>query len=103
MWTPWGTADFIEHIAPGVDVVATPSHGGVRVLESLARKNFSKIALSQAFVQCENGYYWFEEDAAWAIVRCEMPTLKKLGRMGDARNTVMTYYPEYYLEKFPNT
>jgi adenosylcobinamide amidohydrolase len=31
MNTPWGRADNIESIAPGITLVSTPSHGGIKV------------------------------------------------------------------------
>lgn len=71
--TPWGDADHVEKLGPGVIQVATPSHGGIGVRINLAQKKLSDAAMANAII--EHGHAWFEEDCDWAIVCHEMPDL----------------------------
>lgn len=59
--TPWGTADQVVKVVPGVVWYSTPSHGGMRV----ANKYLSDIAKHLALKSA--GGYWFEEDIQWTI------------------------------------
>lgn len=60
METPWGVADSIREIIPGIWKIGTPSHGGI-LLDSLRLEKLPK-----AF----SGWEWFEEDEAWSIPYC---------------------------------
>lgn len=61
--TPWGHADHVKVIAPGIMHVSTPSHGGLWLSQErteLLRKLFPTF----------NGYAglpWLEEDQDWAV------------------------------------
>jgi len=60
--TPWGAAQTAKEIRPGVVIVTTASHGGVRVTGDAKNK------IPPAF-RSPNG--WYEEDCDWAIVAIE--------------------------------
>lgn len=51
--TPWGTADYVNHPAPGVAFASTPGHGGVKL--SPERNKQIPAAL-------RNASGWYEED-----------------------------------------
>jgi hypothetical protein len=51
--TPWGTADSADHIAPGIVVVGTPGHGGVKLSPERNRQIHSAL---------RNASGWYEED-----------------------------------------
>ena len=51
--TPWGTADSAHHIAPGIVIVSTPGHGGVK----LSPERNKKIPPA-----LRNASGWYEED-----------------------------------------
>ena len=51
--TPWGHADYIKHIAPGIIFVSTPSHGGYKVERDVLRTMPKKYRV---------GGGWYEED-----------------------------------------
>lgn len=57
--TPWGPADVVEHIAPGIDRAVTPGHGGYKLSEERNREVAAEWRDSSA---------WYEEDSEWAIV-----------------------------------
>jgi hypothetical protein len=57
--TPWGLADQVIEIAPGIRSVSTPSHGGYKLD---AKRN------AQVHVAWRRSGGWYEEDCEWAIV-----------------------------------
>ena len=57
--TPWGQADIVENIAPGIDRAVTPGHGGYKLSEERNREVAAEWRDSSA---------WYEEDSEWAIV-----------------------------------
>jgi hypothetical protein len=56
--TPWGVAQHVETLAPGVFFVSTARHGGVK----LDAKNNRRIPKP---FRCRRG--WYEKDLDWAI------------------------------------
>ncbi len=68
-YSPWGEIDWSETLAPGIEMVATPSHGGIMVDQNAA------YLLSSAARKCgfwEDGYLCFEEDADENVVLREL-------------------------------
>ena len=63
--TPWGTADSVTVIAPGIAGVGTPSHGGYKL--SPERNKAIPAAL-------RNSNAWYEEDCEAYIVGWAFPT-----------------------------
>lgn len=59
MRTPWGTANYARVLAPGVGLVSTPGHGGIKL--SAARNRLVHAAWR------ERGG-WYEEDCDFGIV-----------------------------------
>jgi hypothetical protein len=70
--TPWGQADSVTVVAPGIAFLSTPRHGGYRVSKALAENEIPKVQLDRAAI-FQSGYYWFEEDCAWSIVGLNFP------------------------------
>lgn len=62
--TPWGRADSVDEVAPGITWVATASHGGIKLSDQ--RQGQIPAPLRQ-----EGG--WYEEDCAAAIVGMTYP------------------------------
>jgi hypothetical protein len=56
--TPWGTADGVTHLAPGIANVFTPGHGGVK-LSPERNKEVDPVWRSSSG--------WYEEDCEWSI------------------------------------
>ena len=56
--TPWGAADHVENVAPGIDRADTPGHGGYRLSEA-------RNADVDGYWRNHNG--WYEEDSEWTI------------------------------------
>ena len=68
-FSPWGKIDWSETLAPGFEMVATASHGGIMVTREAALK------LTPAARRCgswNGGYLCFEEDAAENVVLREL-------------------------------
>lgn len=57
--SPWGAIDHAEPVAPGIDLVRTPGHGGFRL---------EPWRIARLPVSCRNHSGWYEEDCeAWWI------------------------------------
>ena len=64
MFTPWGKADFIYTLAPGITSVSTPSHGGLH----LDKEHMNRLPASYHaanFLGADSP--WFEEDCSWTL------------------------------------
>ena len=59
MRTPWGTADSVRQVAPGIQAVSTPGHGGFK----LDRARNARV--HPAFREPGG---WYEGDLKWAVV-----------------------------------
>lgn len=57
--TPWGSADFVRHDAPGIVSVSTPSHGGI---------GLSPERNAEIHKAWRNANGWYEEDCEAYIV-----------------------------------
>lgn len=60
--TPWGRADGIKQLVPGIWSVSTPGHGGLYVAPELWNTMPETL---QCTPYSKGG--WFEEDCDWAI------------------------------------
>lgn len=102
-FSPWGEIDWSETMIPGIEMVATPSHGGIMVSRE------ASVLLSPAARKCgfwAGGYLCFEEDADENIVLRELLD-RKLWQIPDRiqdcaafeaaidRN-IQTYHPDYW-------
>ncbi len=91
--TPWGTADYVSHMAPGIVSVSTPGHGGVKL--SPERNRRIPPALRQS-----SG--WYEEDCEVYIPMLFHPeafvrdgqTVKEVRQFGE--QGVINWFPEQY-------
>ena len=102
-FSPWGVIDWIETLAPGFDMVATPSHGGIMVSRE------ASFVLSPAARKCgawNGGYLCFEEDSAEYVVLRELldkklwkipARIKDTATFEDNINQIIqTCHPEYW-------
>ncbi len=102
-FSPWGKIDWCETLAPGFDMVATPSHGGIMVSREAA------FSLSPAARKCgawNGGYLCFEEDADENVVLRELldqnlwaiPDRVKDPAAFEAsiNENIQRYHPEYW-------
>jgi hypothetical protein len=83
--TPWGKADYVKEVAPGIWQVSTPGHGGYKL-------DRARNARVHAAWRQPGG--WYEEDCAWAIVELTFPALAKEAE--HAARTVKEYWPDKY-------
>jgi len=103
--TPWGVADNIEKCIRGVALVQTPSHGGFRISKGRAERELSEACRS--YGEQMYGYYFFEEDCAYALPLYEHPEwFVNIYHSGEtesmaresAAETIKRWYPEYFKE-----
>lgn len=102
-FSPWGVIDWIETLAPGFDMVATPSHGGIMVSREAS---FMLSPAARKYGAWNGGYLCFEEDSAEYVVLRELLD-KKLWKIperikntaafeGNLNQVIQTYHPEYW-------
>ena len=89
MMTPWGLADEVRVLAPGVIDVYTPSHGGIHVTGD-ALKRIPLYARSRSCA----GPEWYEEDCDWAIVARFIPEAFSEEHRVAAADTLARWHPE---------
>ena len=103
--TPWGVAYNVVKCICGVALVATPSHGGFRISKGRAERELSEACRS--YGEQMYGYYFFEEDCAYALPLYEHPEwFIKIYRTGEneisaresAAETIRRWFPEYFKE-----
>ena len=61
--TPWGPAQLVQDVGPGVENISTASHGGLHVTGAAA-----KAVPAAAWAVMMNGRGWAEEDCEAVIV-----------------------------------
>lgn len=101
--SPWGKIDWSETLIPGMEMVATPSHGGIMVSRE------ASFILTPAARKCgcwQGGYLCFEEDADENVVLRELldQNLWQIPERIKDRATfeanidqnIQTYHPEYW-------
>jgi hypothetical protein len=87
MRTPWGKADNVEQVAPGIAFVSTPSHGGYKLEPSANQK-------VNAVWRQSGG--WYEEDVDYAIVHFSFPNIFGSSKVEAARKTLKHWRPDGY-------
>lgn len=103
--TPWGAADYRKKFAVGVNLYATPSHGGICISKGKAEKYLTEAARKVA-LRYGNGY-WFEEDCDFAIPLYENRNwLKEFNRelknpvtIEQLEQSIQRYNSEYWEER----
>lgn len=107
--TPWGKADVAYILDNGVVWYGTPSHGGLKVSASVAKKVLSPAALKMGEIW--GGSYWYEEDVACTIPFYEVPKwLDDFVRVAKSTSstpaqmeaTIRRYFPKYFELKEQN-
>jgi hypothetical protein len=61
--TPWGQAESIRELAPGVALYATAGHGGIYV----APERLEEIPAEMRAATFTRSPQWYEEDCDWCI------------------------------------
>lgn len=86
IYTPWGLADDVKEIAPGITSVGTPSHGGFRL--SAGRQT----SMPHAFRKGE----WYEEDCEWSLVVLSFPEAFPASLVEEAHKSAKDWFPDEY-------
>lgn len=86
--TPWGIADSVTHLAPGIDVIGTPGHGGVKLSRNRNRE------VDPAW-RAEAG--WYEQDEAVAIAVVSHPDGFAEDEVKAAHQRARCWRPEQYM------
>ena len=87
--TPWGAADTETVFTPDIALYLTPSHGGIKVSDTLN-------GLVPQSMRRNDG--WYEEDCNWAIVVVAFPRLFSLSRLKAAVKTMQFWHGDTYRE-----
>ncbi|CAB4158610.1 hypothetical protein UFOVP703_21 [uncultured Caudovirales phage] len=69
--TPWGTAELVEVVAPGIRRVHTARHGGYH----LAPERIAQMPEALRCIPTFQPHPWFEEDCDWILVVLSFPDL----------------------------
>lgn len=91
MYTPWGKADHVKWIAPGITRVDTSSHGGYKVEPMQEQAIRAKFPNMRPFA----GWGWYEEDCDWAYVALTYPNLFP-PEAQEAAKASMAWQEEYH-------
>lgn len=87
MYTPWGTADYVEVLTAGVTRVSTPSHGGMHC---------DATANAQVPAALRNDDGWYEEDVEANFVVVAFPDRFGAERVARATASIRDWFPERY-------
>ena len=90
MNTPWGRADSVKEVAPGIKSVSTPGHGGYKLSDERNR-------LVPEYLRQRGG--WYEEDCDWAIVATVFPDCFDAQAREMAEKTIRNWLPDEW-ERF---
>jgi hypothetical protein len=85
--TPWGSADHVTHLAPGVASVSTPGHGGVK-LSPARNKEVDPI--------WRQGDGFYEEDTLWSVTAITHPEGFSEDHQRYAHESARRWYPDEY-------
>lgn len=85
--TPWGTADDVVKVAPGIASVGTPSHGGLKL---------SPERNKQVNPAWRRSGGWYEEDCEAGIVMVSFPDAFPADPEGLADKSAKNWYPDEY-------
>lgn len=89
--TPWGAAQTVRNLAPGVVHVTTASHGGFLVTDEVLAKWPVGLRELEPFA----GHGAYEEDCDWSIVALAMPELfPDPGDRAFAVNTLLIFHKD---------
>ena len=82
--SPWGAIDHVEPVAPGIDLVATPSHGGFRL---------EPWRIAELPADCRNRSGWYEEDceAFWIYHHFPDETGLSPAQLASVRSQIKRY------------
>lgn len=89
MFTPWGSSDSQERLAPGITRVHTPSHGGIHLSDG--RLDEMPAALREVGEGA-----WFEEDCDWSAVAVAFPDVFDTDTREFADRSLRDWYPDVY-------
>lgn len=80
--TPWGPAQTVETIGPGIAFVTTASHGGIY----LSPERFA--AMPEKYRKTFAGGPWYEEDCDWFKVAITFPEYFSEENVAQARRSI---------------
>lgn len=86
MYTPWGSSQEQQTIAPGLVSVSTAGHGGYHVSED----RWQEIERMFPEFKSWTGRHWLEEDCDWALAPLTWPDLFNAQQIFNALRTART-------------
>jgi hypothetical protein len=95
--TPWGQAQHVTEIAPGIVSVSTASHGGIHLSDERIAEMPKALQDFVPFGGKQNGLgRWFEEDCDWSVVALAFPQFFTDSDVKAAHATLKGYRQEVY-------
>jgi hypothetical protein len=86
-YTPWGAADDVSPVAPGIYSIGTPSHGGFHVASD-------QLEAMPPMLRAVGAGRWFEEDCACAAVVLAFPSRFEPKIVEYAAGSLERWYPK---------
>lgn len=95
--TPWGIAQHVTEIAPGIVSYSTASHGGIHLSDERVAEMPEALRDFIPFGGPQRGPgRWFEEDCGWSVVALAFPQFFTEDDVKAAHATLKGYRPEVY-------
>lgn len=95
--TPWGTAQHVTEIAPGIVSYSTASHGGIHLSDERIADMPAALQEFVPFGGPQPGPgRWFEEDCDWSVVALAFPQFFTEEEVRAAHATLKAYRPSVY-------
>jgi len=95
--TPWGPAQHVHVIAPGIVSYSTASHGGIHLSDARLAEMPQALQDFVPFGGPQRGPgRWFEEDCDWSVVAVAFPRFFTEDDVRQAHATLKGYRPEVY-------
>lgn len=97
--TPWGIAQHIHEIAPGIVSYSTASHGGIYLSPERVAEMPQSLQDFVPFGGPQKGPgRWYEEDCDWSVAALAFPQFFAEDEVRQAHSTLKGYRPEVYRE-----
>ena len=90
--TPWGAAQHVREVAPGITRYDTASHGGYHLSSERVAEMPEPLRKFQPWA----GPNWYEEDCDWAVVALAFPQFFPADAIPAALATIKNYQPDIY-------
>ncbi len=95
--TPWGPAQDVELVAPGITFVSTASHGGFLLAswrQAIMWQDTPELMAPSDFYPSRSGRAWFEEDVEASRVVLAFPQDFNYAAINAAHDGLKFFHPD---------